>query len=134
MQPDDGRVVTNFLAAVRDGRPLLVYGQGEQTRSFCYVSDTVAGLVAMVDSGHQGPINLGNPDEFTILELVREIEELTGQQARVEFRPLPGDDPRRRCPDIRLAQGLLKWTPKVTLREGLRRTWAWLTGPFQDTH
>jgi dTDP-glucose 4,6-dehydratase len=132
MQPDDGRVVTNFLAAIRDGRPLIVHGVGEQTRSFCYVSDTVAGLMAMADCRHQGPINLGNPDEFTILGLIREIEDLTGRQAELEFRPLPGDDPRRRCPDITLARNLLAWGPRVPLREGLRRTWAWLTGPFQS--
>ena len=127
MQPDDGRVVTNFLVQARDSRPLTIYGQGGQTRSFCYVSDLVAGLLAMADSRHPGPINLGNPGEFTILELAREVEAVTGQPVHLEFRPLPGDDPRRRCPDITRARELLGWEPKVPLREGLRLTWEWLS-------
>ena len=128
MQPDDGRVVTSFLVAVRDGSPLTLYGTGQQTRSFCYVSDLVRGLVAMADCRHRGPINLGNPDEFTILDLARTIQDLTGRRSPIEFRPLPGDDPRRRCPDVRRARELLGWEPRVPLREGLARTWEWLSG------
>lgn len=126
MQPDDGRVVTNFLSQALAGGPLTVYGDGSQTRSFCYVSDLVRGLVAMADSGHPGPVNLGNPGEFTMLELAREVQEVTGRSLEVELRPLPQDDPKRRCPDIARARELLGWEPATPLREGLRRTWDWL--------
>ncbi len=128
MQPDDGRVVTSFLVALRDGTPLTIYGNGQQTRSFCYVSDLVAGLLAMTDSRQTGPINLGNPDEFTILELLAKAEQVTRRRARVLHCELPGDDPRRRCPDITRARNLLGWTPRIPLAEGLEKTWAWLAG------
>ncbi len=134
MQPDDGRVVTSFLVALRDGTPLTLYGSGQQTRSFCYVSDLVAGLLAMTDSHQTGPINLGNPDEFTILELLEKAEQITGLRARVLHRELPGDDPRRRCPDITRARTLLGWTPRVPLVEGLEKTWAWLAGLKATAH
>lgn len=133
MLPDDGRVITNFMVQARDGLPLTVYGEGEQTRSFCYVSDLVSGLLAMAASQHPGPINLGNPHEFTILELAREVLAVTGRQAPIEFRALPGDDPRRRCPDIGRARRLLGWEPRVPLRQGLLRTWEWLTSSPEET-
>ncbi len=121
----DGRVVSNFLAQAMRGEPLTVYGDGTQTRSFCYVSDEVEGLVALLDSDHIGPMNLGNPDEFTMLELAKLVVEVTGAASEVVFEPLPVDDPRQRQPDISLAERVLGWHPRVDLREGLARTHDW---------
>jgi dTDP-glucose 4,6-dehydratase len=121
----DGRVVSNFLAQAMRGAPLTVYGNGKQTRSFCYVSDEVRGMLALLDSDHVGPMNLGNPDEFTMLELAELVLEVTGADVDLVFEPLPADDPRQRRPDISLAQEVLGWQPEVDLREGLARTHDW---------
>jgi UDP-glucuronate decarboxylase len=124
MHAQDGRVVSNFVVAALAGRPLALYGDGSQTRSFCYVDDLVEGLVRMMQTppGTTGPVNLGNPDEFSMAELAALVVELTGSDSPVEHRPRPQDDPARRCPDIDLAGRLLDWAPTVGLREGLTRT------------
>ncbi|MCG5215487.1 NAD-dependent epimerase/dehydratase family protein [Streptosporangium sp. KLBMP 9127] len=128
MRPDDGRAVPAFLQQARTGRPLTVAGDGSQTRSLCYISDTVSGLLAMAASGHQGPVNIGNPEEITILQLAEEIRRLCGSSSAVEFVPLPVDDPRRRCPDIALARAVLGWAPRVGLLDGLALTLAEMDG------
>jgi dTDP-glucose 4,6-dehydratase len=125
MRADDGRVVSNFIVAALAGQPLTVYGDGRQTRSFCYVDDQAAGLVALLDSDHVGPVNLGNPDEFSVLELAERVLALTGSPAGIVFDPLPADDPTRRRPDITLAETKLGWKPTVGLEDGLARTIAW---------
>ena len=125
MRPGDGRVVSNFITQALAGKPLTVYGDGSQTRSFCYVDDQVRGLVALVRSGHVGPVNIGNPDEFTVVELARTVLELTGSKSDIVFEPLPTDDPTQRRPDISLAAEVLGWRPEVDLRQGLIRTIAW---------
>ncbi len=122
MQPDDGRVVTNFINQALSGEPLTIYGDGSQTRSFCYVDDEVAGLLALFDSDVTGPVNVGNPNEFTMLELAREVLDLVGSDLPLVTRPLPSDDPKLRRPDITLARDLLGWEPTVSLRDGLRET------------
>jgi nucleoside-diphosphate-sugar epimerase len=125
MSPDDGRVVTNFIAQALRGEPLTVYGDGSQTRSFCFVSDQVAGQLALLESGVLGPVNIGNPGEFTMLELANLVLEISGASSTIEYRPLPGDDPLQRRPDISRASAELGWEPKVVLREGLQRTIDW---------
>lgn len=124
MHPNDGRVVSNFIIQALKGEPITIYGDGSQTRSFCYVDDLVDGLICMMDSknGFTGPVNFGNPDEFTILELAEKIIELTGSKSSIIHKPLPKDDPRQRKPDISLAKTELKWEPKVALNEGLKMT------------
>ena len=123
MRPDDGRVVSNFILQTLRGDDLTIYGDGTQTRSFCFVDDQVRGLLALFDSPtEQGPINIGNPVEFTILELAEIILDLVGGTSRLRFEPLPVDDPMQRCPDITLATERLGWTPMVPLEAGLRRT------------
>ncbi len=124
MLPDDGRVVSNFIVQALRGQPLTVFGDGSQTRSFCYVDDLVDGLIALMNSAQDvtGPVNLGNPGEFTMLELARQVMDLTGSDRPVEHRPLPPDDPVRRRPDISRARDLLGWQPTVPLAEGLKRT------------
>jgi UDP-glucuronate decarboxylase len=123
MLPDDGRVVSNFVVQALKGEPLTVYGDGSQTRSFCYVDDLVDGVMRLMDrEGFVGPVNLGNPSEFTILELAEKVLALTGSAAEIRFLPLPADDPVQRRPDIELAQKELGWEPKVPLEEGLRKT------------
>ena len=124
MHPNDGRVVSNFIMQALHGKPITLYGDGSQTRSFCYVDDLIRGLVALMntDDTVTGPINLGNPQEFTIGELARLVIELTGAGSALVHKPLPSDDPRQRCPDIGLARETLGWTPSVQLREGLART------------
>ncbi len=119
LDPGDGRVVSNFVRQALAGEPLTVYGTGEQTRSLCYVSDLVDGLMKMAASTERGPINLGNPDERTMLELAALVLEVTGSSSNIAFAPLPTDDPTRRCPDITLATELLSWKPTVSLRDGL---------------
>jgi nucleoside-diphosphate-sugar epimerase len=121
----DGRVVSNFLAQAMRGAPLTIYGDGKQTRSFCFVSDEVRGLLALLDSAHVGPMNIGNPFEFTMLELAELVLEVTGADVELVFEPLPADDPRQRRPDISLAQEVLGWNPEVDLREGLVLTHDW---------
>ncbi|MEV0118357.1 UDP-glucuronic acid decarboxylase family protein [Streptomyces sp. NPDC050844] len=127
MRPHDGRVVSTFVRQALAGRPLTIYGDGGQTRSFCYVDDLVRGLVAMVDSGHSGPVNLGNPSERTVRELAELVRKITGSRSPIEYRPLPVDDPTRRRPVINRALEELGWVPRVTLEEGLRHTVAWFT-------
>lgn len=122
IRPDDGRVVSNFVVQALDGQPITIYGDGRQTRSFCYAEDEAAGLVALLDSGVPGPMNLGNPDESTVEELALHVIELTGSDSTLVRRPLPQDDPTQRRPDITLATEVLGWSPRVPLREGLRRT------------
>ena len=122
LRPGDGRVVSNFIVQALRGEPLTVYGHGQQTRSFCYVDDTVEGLLRLMDAGETGPVNIGNPREHTVLELAERVLQLTGSRSRLERRPLPADDPQRRCPDIGTARRLLGWEPRVALDDGLRRT------------
>jgi UDP-glucuronate decarboxylase len=127
MQLDDGRVVSNFIVQALRNQPLTIHGDGSQTRSFCYVDDLIDGFMKFMASPPDvtGPINLGNPVEVTMLELARRIVAITGSRSRIEHRPMPVDDPTRRCPDIGLAQATLDWSPRVSLDEGLRRTIAW---------
>jgi len=125
MRPDDGRVVSNFIVQALAGKPLTIYGDGSQTRSFCYIDDQVRGLVALLDCDHVGPVNLGNPDEFSVLELAVTVLELTGSASELVFKPLPQDDPTRRRPDISLAAEVMGWKPEISLREGLTRTIPW---------
>ncbi len=125
MRPHDGRVVSNFLIQALEGKPLTIYGQGQQTRSFCYVSDLVEGLLRLLLSEETEPVNLGNPTERTIRDLVTAIERLLGYPLSVTYAPLPVDDPRVRQPDIRRAQTCLGWTPTVSLEDGLRETLAY---------
>lgn len=128
MRPDDGRVVTNFLSQIKRGQPLTIYGQGEQTRSFCYVEDLIQGLERLLLSTEPGPINLGNPQEISMLQLAQTALEVTGGRSPLSFKPLPPDDPARRCPDITLARARLGWEPKIPLRQGLKATWEYLQG------
>jgi dTDP-glucose 4,6-dehydratase len=125
LRPGDGRVISNFLVQALAGKPLTVYGKGTQTRSFCYVDDHVRGVLALLDSDCVGPVNIGNPDEFTILELAQLVLEVTASSSEVVFEPLPVDDPAQRRPDISLAASTLGWQPTVALREGLERTADW---------
>jgi nucleoside-diphosphate-sugar epimerase len=122
----DGRVVSNFISQALRGEPLTVYGDGSQTRSLCYVDDEIAGLVALLDSSLTGPVNIGNPDERTVLELAELVLEVTGSASPITFAPLPVDDPTRRCPDISLARAALGWKPTVALRDGIAATAAYL--------
>jgi dTDP-glucose 4,6-dehydratase len=122
MRPEDGRVVSNFIVQALLGKPLTVYGDGSQTRSFGYVSDIVAGVVALLDSDHPGPVNLGNPDEFTMIELAELVLELTGSTSQLSYLPLPTDDPSQRQPDTTIAREVLGWQPTTSLRDGLAAT------------
>ena len=124
MHPDDGRVVSNFIVQALRGEPITIYGEGRQTRSFCYVDDLVDGLMRLMDAEQPftGPVNLGNPGEFTILQLAEQVIRLTGSASRLSFAPLPSDDPLQRMPDIARARDLLGWRPTVQLEEGLLRT------------
>ena len=122
MQVLDGRAVPNFMAQAIRGEPLTVYGDGSQTRSLCYVSDLVRGVLAAVEKGDDLPVNLGNPEEVTVLELAQIIVRLSGSCSPIEFKPLPIDDPKQRRPDITRARKLLGWQPEVGLEDGLRRT------------
>ena len=120
MQLNDGRVVPNFMKQALRGEDLTVYGDGKQTRSFCYVSDEIDGFIRMAKSSEAGPVNIGNPHEFTILECAQRVLAVTGSKSRIAFEPLPQDDPKQRCPDISKARRLLGWEPKVQLEEGLK--------------
>lgn len=122
MLENDGRVVSNFVVQALRGIPLTVYGEGSQTRSFCYVSDLVDGLMRLMNGEHVGPVNLGNPDEYTILELAQAVQQMVAPETPIKFEPLPQDDPRRRKPDITRAQTWLGWQPTVPLQEGLKLT------------
>jgi UDP-glucuronate decarboxylase len=124
MQPDDGRVVSNFIVQALRGEPLSIYGDGQQTRSFCYVDDLIEGMLRLMDSPEDctGPVNIGNPGEFSMLELAEMVLRLTGSRSKINFHPLPGDDPRQRQPDITLARSMLDWEPQVSLEDGLTET------------
>ena len=119
LQPNDGRVISNLIMQALTGQPLTIYGDGSQTRSFCYVSDLIEGILLLARSREHLPVNIGNPDEWTILECAREIIALTGTPADIHFQSLPIDDPTRRRPDITKARTLLGWQPTITLRQGL---------------
>ncbi len=127
MHPNDGRVVSNFIVQALENKPITIYGDGSQTRSFCYVDDLVDGLIRLMNSrdGLTGPVNLGNPSEFTILELARKVIDLTGAKSKIVHEPLPQDDPRQRKPDISLARKELDWQPGITLDQGLKSTVAY---------
>lgn len=124
MRSDDGRVVSNFICQALEGKPITIYGDGSQTRSFCYIDDLVDGIIRMMESagGITGPINLGNADEFTVEELAEKVIELTGSKSEIIFKPLPQDDPLQRQPDISLAKEILGWQPKIALDRGLVKT------------
>ena len=130
MHPNDGRVVSNFIVQALSGEPLTIYGDGSQTRSFCYVDDLIEGIVRLMGSAEDfsGPVNLGNPVEHTVGELAEKIVDLTGSSASLSYKPLPADDPVQRCPDITLAREQLGWEPKVALEEGLKKTIAYFDG------
>jgi len=136
MQIGDGRVISNFIVQALRNEPITIYGKGEQTRSFCYVDDLIDALSAFMDApaGIGSPMNLGNPEEFTILELAELVIELTGSRSRTTFLPLPHDDPTQRCPNIELAQRELGWKPRVALREGLERTIIFFDSVLQREH
>ncbi len=122
MRPHDGRAIPTFLRQALANRPITVFGDGGQTRSFCYVSDLIRGIIALAESGYHDPVNIGNPDEFTLLELAETVKEVTSSASEIVFEALPVDDPKQRRPDISLARELLGWSPEVPLREGLERT------------
>jgi dTDP-glucose 4,6-dehydratase len=125
LQANDGRVISNFMMQALAGRPLTVYGDGLQTRSFCYVSDLIAGILSLAESSEHTPVNLGNPTEFTMLECAQQVLAVTGSTSKIVHQPLPQDDPARRRPDITKARTLLGWEPKIALREGLERSLAY---------
>jgi dTDP-glucose 4,6-dehydratase len=122
MRANDGRAIPTFFRQALQDRPITVFGDGSQTRSFCYVSDLIDGMIRLAESGYHHPVNIGNPDEFTLLELAEAVIEVTGSRSEIVFEALPVDDPQVRQPDIALAREILGWEPKVSLREGLRRT------------
>jgi UDP-glucuronate decarboxylase len=124
MNPDDGRVVSNFIMQALRGEDITIYGDGKQTRSFCYVDELVDGLIRLMNSPSEftGPCNLGNPNEFTMLELAEKVIELTNSKSKLKFIPLPQDDPKQRKPDIALARKKLNWEPRIALEEGLIKT------------
>jgi dTDP-glucose 4,6-dehydratase len=131
MRPDDGRVVPTFACQALRGQPLTVAGDGRQTRSLCHVDDTVRGILAVAGSGLAGPVNIGNPDEATVLQLAERIIALSGSPSGIEYVPLPEDDPRFRCPDITLAARALGWRPEVSWRDGLVETLAWFAARLE---
>lgn len=125
MRIDDGRAIPNFISQALNNKPLTVYGKGGQTRSFCYIDDLVEGILRLMRSNINEPVNLGNPSEFTVLELAKLVVKLTGTKSRYTFKPLPQDDPRQRQPDISKAKKILRWKPKVDLEKGLKMTIEW---------
>jgi dTDP-glucose 4,6-dehydratase len=125
MRPHDGRAIPTFCRQAVAGQPITVFGDGSQTRSFCFVSDLIRGLILLMESGYHEPVNIGNPDEFTLLALAQEVIAAAGSASRIIFSELPVDDPRQRRPDITLARELLGWEPKVALEDGLQRTIEW---------
>lgn len=127
LQPNDGRLISNLVMQALRGDPLTIYGDGSQTRSFCYCSDLINGILRLADSDEHDPVNIGNPGEFTILECAREVQSVVGSRSEIVFMPLPQDDPLRRQPDITRAQTLLGWSPKVALRDGLERSLEYFT-------
>lgn len=133
MSARDGRVVTNFITQALNGDPITIYGDGGQTRSFCYIDDLIRGIVKMLDSAERGPVNLGNPEEFTISDFAKLVLKITGSSSPVEYRPLPVDDPTRRCPDITIARRALEWRPEIPVSEGVRKTAEWLRSRPAET-
>ncbi len=151
MRPDDGRVISNFIVEALGNKPITIYGDGTQTRSFCYINDMVEGMIRMMDyetgnhererdytkpylSGFTGPVNLGNPAEASILSIARKIIKLTGSRSKIIFERLPDDDPRRRCPDIGKAKQYLQWQPRISLDDGLKRTIAYFKKQLKAEH
>lgn len=133
MRPNDGRALPNFMTQALTNQGLTVFGSGAQTRSLCYVSDLIRGIVLLLDSDEHFPVNLGNPTEITMLELAKRVLALTGGDGRIVFRDLPEDDPKQRCPDITRARTILGWKPTVTLDDGLARTLSWFQSELQPT-
>ena len=133
MHPHDGRVVSNFIVQALKDEPITIYGEGKQTRSFCYVDDLVSGLMGLMNSPDKvtGPVNIGNPGEFTMLELAEKVIRLSDSKSKLEFKPLPADDPRQRQPDISIAQKTLHWNPTIALDEGLAKTIAYFRALLQ---
>jgi len=125
MRKEDGRAIPNFIMQALMGKPVTVFGDGSQTRSFCYFTDLVEGISRLMTDDLHDPVNVGNPNEMTLLELAQVILRMTGSSSKIEFRPLPKDDPKVRCPDISLARERLQWEPKVTLEQGLPKTIDW---------
>ena len=127
MHPKDGRVVSNFIVQALQGKDITIYGDGQQTRSFCYVDDLIDAMVRMMrtEEGFPGPVNIGNPGEFTMLQLAEAVLKLSGSKSKLVFEPLPSDDPKQRQPDIKLAKEKLGWEPKVNLEDGLKETIAY---------
>ncbi len=125
MDPDDGRVVSNFIVQALKGELITVYGDGSQTRSFCFVEDLIEGLIKLIESDYNRPVNLGNPDEYNMLEFAKLVKEKVSSSSEIVFYDLPEDDPKKRCPDISLAKKILKWKPRVSLNEGLDKTIEW---------
>ena len=134
MHPNDGRVVSNFIVQALMGRDITIYGDGSQTRAFCYVDDLVDGLIRLMQSADDvtGPMNIGNPKEFSMLELAKEVIDLTGSRSKIVHRPLPQDDPRQRRPDISKANDLLDWAPRTELKYGLTKTIAYFDDLLKD--
>lgn len=134
MHPNDGRVVSNFIIQALRGADITIYGDGAQTRSFCYVDDLISGMIALMDSndGFTGPVNIGNPHEFSMLELAQNVLELTKSKSKLVHLPLPQDDPKQRQPDISLAKKELNWSPKIELREGLEKTIGYFRNAMQE--
>jgi nucleoside-diphosphate-sugar epimerase len=133
MRMQDGRVVPNFIYQMLNGKSLTIYGTGKQTRSFCYVDDMVEGIYRLLQSCIHTPVNIGNPGEFTILKLAEVLKEITEKRARLIYKPLPEDDPRQRQPDITIAKNKLRWKPKISLQEGLIRTWHWFNKRYPSS-
>jgi UDP-glucuronate decarboxylase len=135
MHPNDGRVISNFIVQALKGDEITIYGDGNQTRSFCYVDDLIDGLIRLMRSPADfiGPVNLGNPSEYTIRQLAEEVLRLTGSRSKLTFKPLPSDDPMQRCPDITLAKARLDWKPAVPLEDGLKETIAYFRALLQET-
>ena len=134
MHHADGRVVSNFIVQALSGQPITIYGEGNQTRSFCYVDDLIDGIVRLMDTDATvtGPINIGNPVEFTIKELAEQVVEMTGSKSQIIYHDLPDDDPKQRCPDISKAQSVLGWEPKVPLNQGLSQTVSYFDGLLKE--
>lgn len=132
LQPHDGRLISNLMMQALRGEPLTIYGDGSQTRSFCYCSDLIEGILRLSKSDEHDPVNIGNPDEWTILECATEVQSVVGSRSEIVFKPLPQDDPTRRRPDITRAQTLLGWSPKVRLRDGLERSLEYFTACVEN--
>lgn len=134
MRLDDGRVISNFIVQALKGEDITIYGDGKQTRSFCYVDDLIEGMIRMMNSksGFTGPVNIGNPGEFTMLQLANLIIELTGSKSKIVYEPLPQDDPMQRKPDIELAKQKLGWEPTIPLEEGLKKTIMYFKSKLQE--